>query len=137
MPLTALDLYMCRQDLLCTTPCLNLRSTDNILPLTSSGDLLFITASSQDGVPPPVRVSHVIVWTGHRANFSTSGKQFSWDTLLANTKPSERPAAQAYATARVAAGLPLYVITDSHYTGPNYRPFAGECMIRGAGCVHA
>jgi hypothetical protein len=27
--------------------------------------------------------------------------------------------------ARQAAGLPVYVIMDSHHNGPGYRPFAG------------
>jgi hypothetical protein len=47
------------------------------------------------------------------------------DTLFANVKPKEQPAAQAYVDARRAAGMPVYVISDSHWTGPNLRPFAG------------
>ena len=29
---------------------------------------------------------------------------------------------------RRAKGLPVYVISDSHYTGPNLRPFCGWYM---------
>jgi hypothetical protein len=71
-------------------------------------------------------VSHVIVWTGLTVDFSSSGNPLSWDTLLANLAPAQQAAALAYAQARRAAGQPVYVISDSHYTGPNYRPFAGE-----------
>jgi hypothetical protein len=67
-----------------------------------------------------------MVWTGLTVDFASSGGPLSWDTLLANMRPAKRAAAEAYATARRAAGQPVYVITDSTWTGPNYRPFAGN-----------
>ncbi|KAI8476619.1 MAG: hypothetical protein J3K34DRAFT_400971 [Monoraphidium minutum] len=105
-----------------------------LLPFTAAqqelflpGDLLYITKSlafTQPGAPA-ARVSHVAIWTGLTADFETSGWPLSWDSLLANTKPSARAAAAAAAAAARAAGHPVYVISDSHWTGPNYRPFAG------------
>jgi hypothetical protein len=92
-----------------------------------AGDLLYITPAL-DGLPATsaaVRVSHTIIWTGKTVDFNTSGGRWSWDTLLANQKPAEQRASEKYAAARRAAGLPVYVITDSHHHGPNYRPFAG------------
>lgn len=45
--------------------------------------------------------------------------------LLANLPDNQKRSAAAYMDRAAAAGQPVYVIADSHYTGPNYRPFAG------------
>lgn len=95
----------------------------------TAGDILFITPSiSKFGptAPGAIRISHAIVWTGHTVDFTTTGRPFSWDTIIANVNPKDQASMMGYVNARRAAGLPVYVITDSHWTGPNYRPFAGE-----------
>jgi hypothetical protein len=45
--------------------------------------------------------------------------------LLANLPANQQRSAAAYMDRAAAEGWPVYVIADSHYTGPNYRPFAG------------
>lgn len=89
------------------------------------GDLLYITLSSTGRIPP-VKVSHVVLWTGWQVDFSpNSTGPLAYSTLVGNLDPNQRPGIVACMTDRVAKGLPVYVISDSHYTGPNLRPFCG------------
>eukprot|EP00877_Chromochloris_zofingiensis_P005125 jgi/Chrzof1/14613/Cz09g09140.t1 len=110
--------------------CNPLAAVGRVLPVTVNtqykfleGDVLYM-ARNIPGRVPPVQVSHVAVWTGSRMTFGGYGI-FDNTTLVNNLPPAERPAAVAYINARLAARMAVYVIADSYYQGPAYRPFAG------------
>ena len=103
-------------------------------PMRWTGDLLFITEGLSGVSAPQIRVSHVVVWTGLAADVATNGTALSLETLISNMTPRQRAGARAYAAKRAAAGLPVYVINDSTWTGPNYRPFAGGLVPDLAAC---
>ncbi|KAF8072456.1 hypothetical protein HT031_000115 [Scenedesmus sp. PABB004] len=89
------------------------------------GDLLFITGSTA-GRTPPLRVSHVIMWTGLAVDFTPgAGGPLANATLVAALPAKQRPGAvKCIADAR-AAGRPVWVISDSTHDGPALRPFCG------------
>lgn len=100
-------------------------SSPSNLSLLAPGDLLFITPSRK-GRAPPLRVSHVIMWTGWTVDFSKgSTSPLANATLVANLSASQRASTVACIDAAAAAGQPVYVITDSHHAGPALRPFCG------------
>lgn len=79
---------------------------DQLLP----GDLAFITLSSK-GRSPPVRVTHVVLWTGWTVDFGGSGP-LSKSVLMANVRDSEKPSIEKCMADSQAAGQPVYVIAD-------------------------
>ncbi|KAL0488401.1 hypothetical protein AKO1_015557 [Acrasis kona] len=81
------------------------------------GDILFIGGNSASN---PLTITHAVIWTGIVA--VKGNGTFGIDTLINNLAPNQRKAAQKYVDEH---GGPIYVIADSHYNGPNYRPFAG------------
>jgi hypothetical protein len=85
---------------------------------------VFITPG-RSGHSPPVRVSHVVIWTGWNVDFSCSGGELSQAALMANLHDYEKGAMKKCIAEKRAAGQPVYVIADSHYNGPELRPFCG------------
>ena len=88
------------------------------------GDLVFITLG-RSGRSPPVRVSHVVIWTGWTVEFSGAGGELSQAALMANAPDYQKPAMEKCMAEKRAAGQPVYVIADSHHNGPELRPFCG------------
>lgn len=70
-------------------------------------------------------ITHVVFWTGYTVDFVNASSPFYNQTLFARIPACQKPIAAQYIAQRVAASLPVYVISDSHWTGPSYRPFAG------------
>jgi hypothetical protein len=99
-----------------------------VLPYTASqqsqfqpGDILFIAASSTAN---PLSISHGVLWTGMTLTYDNG--PLSNATLLKNLDPTtQQGPAIAYINAQYKANQPVYIISDSHFAGPNYRPFAG------------
>ena len=87
-------------------------------------DLVFITLG-RSGHSPPVRVSHVVIWTGLTVDFSGAGGELSQTALMANLHDYEKGAMKKCIAEKRAAGQPVYVIADSHNNGPELRPFCG------------
>lgn len=89
------------------------------------GDLLYITVG-RTGRTAPVRVSHVVTWTGLTANMAVGATgPLSKAALLANVSSSMRTSVESCMTKRDKAKLPVYVIADSSNNGPSFRPFCG------------
>jgi hypothetical protein len=74
------------------------------------GDLVYVTLGRK-GRSPPVRVSHVVFWTGWTVDFAGSG-QLSKDALMANVANKEKAGIERCMAAKQAAGQPVYVIAD-------------------------
>jgi len=87
------------------------------------GDLVFITLGRKNR-SPPVRVSHVAIWTGWTVDFAGSGS-LSKSALMANVPDYPKAGMEKCMAERQAAGQPVYVIADSHNNGPELRPFCG------------
>jgi hypothetical protein len=97
------------------------------LPYTASeqekflpGDILFIAKSAD---AKPLQLSHGVLWTGIQLTYDNG--PFSMNTLMNNLAPESRKSITKYIEAQKTAGKPVFVISDSHYAGPNYRPFIG------------
>lgn len=108
------------------------KAPGRLLPVTAKqpelfkpGDLLYITYGSNASTPLPIPVSHVVVWTGLTVDTQSKTSRLSLDRLVSDVKPGQREGVRRYARERAAAGKPVYVISDSTFTGPNLRPFAG------------
>eukprot|EP00759_Apiculatamorpha_spiralis_P019955 PhF_6_TR25588/c1_g1_i10/m.35893 len=86
------------------------------------GDLLYTGAS---GTPANVEVTHVVMWTGIQMDLNNASSPYSREALLAEMPTCQQSSQQKFITNRLAAGLPVYVIADSHGTGPRFRAFAG------------
>jgi len=85
------------------------------------GDLAFITLG-RTGRTAPVRVSHVVIWTGYTADMKSGASgPLSKEALLANLPTNQQAAARDCMTNRNNAGLPVYVVADSHHMGPALR----------------
>lgn len=98
------------------------------LSLLNPGDLLFITLG-KSGHSPPVRVSHIVLWTGWTVDYTPGATgPLARTTLMNNLSPAQKSSAAACVAAQRSKGLPVYVISDSRYTGPNLRPFCGWYM---------
>jgi hypothetical protein len=82
------------------------------------GDLLYIKGSHLPG-----RVTHVIHWTN--LTMGDGPGQIPQSTLINNTPAYERKTALEWIKAIQDHNLPVHVIVDSHYGGPDYRPYAG------------
>lgn len=99
------------------------RAVSSFLPFTKddqdkfkAGDLLYIAKNSSSN---PLSISHVIIWTGYKLG----DPGFSQDEILLNIDPAKK---DDYVTAikkNLDAKKPVYIIADSHFIGPNYRPF--------------
>lgn len=90
---------------------LNSVTTSNLDQL-QPGDLAYITVGSK-GRSPPVRVSHVVIWTGLTVDFTAgSSGPLAYAALIANVPANQKPGIEACVTARQAAGQPVYVIAD-------------------------
>lgn len=74
------------------------------------GDLVYVTVGS-NGRSPPVRVSHVVLWTGWTVDFAGSG-QLSKDALMVNVPDYQKAGVEKCMAAKQAAGQPVYVIAD-------------------------
>jgi hypothetical protein len=89
--------------------------------LFQPGDILFIASN---GSASPLGISHGVLWTGITLTYDNG--PFSNQTLSQNFgSSSQLNSAIAYINQQHAANQPVYVISDSHNAGPNYRPFAG------------
>lgn len=58
--------------------------------------------------------------------FVNPASPFYNQTLLNNLQVSQQTGAALYVQAQYNAGQPVYVISDSHNAGPNFRMFAGN-----------
>lgn len=92
-----------------------IEEADKFLP----GDLLFIAANSKSN---PLVISHGILWTG--ITMQDSG-EFSYDNLLKLVPKNQQKAVIEDVKKFKSEGKKIYVISDSHHAGPNYRLFAG------------
>jgi hypothetical protein len=84
--------------------------TTSTLDQLRPGDLVYVTLGRK-GRSPPVRVSHVVFWTGWTVDFAGSG-QLSKDALMANVANKEKAGIERCMAAKQAAGQPVYVIAD-------------------------
>jgi hypothetical protein len=85
------------------------------------GDILFIAGN---GSAIPMSISHGVLWTGIKMTYDNG--PFSNNTLTQNFGSSSQLASAIYyINSQNKTGQPVYVISDSHNAGPNYRPFAG------------
>jgi len=100
-------------------------SPGKVLPYTRDqqdqfqpGDIIYLGNSNQS------KMVHGILWTGIKADqLNKDSVPFGINTLLNNVPSCQQNAAKKYLQAN--AGKDIYVISDSHWNGPNYRPFAG------------
>lgn len=74
------------------------------------GDLVFITVGST-GRTPPVRVSHVVFWTGMTVDLTGTGPT-SKAALMANVPDYQQAGVERCMAEKQAAGQPVYVIAD-------------------------
>lgn len=103
---------------------ISLSKLDQLYP----GDLVYITLG-KSGRTAPVRVSHVVLWTGWTVNFTEGATgMLSNASLVRNLPLSQRSGAVSCMRAQLEKGLPVYVISDSTHSGPNLRPFCGWYM---------
>eukprot|EP00759_Apiculatamorpha_spiralis_P038251 PhF_6_TR37591/c0_g1_i3/m.55792 len=86
------------------------------------GDLLYIASS---GTPVNISISHVIMWTGIQMSTTDPSSPYYKDTLLSNMPSCQQGAQLTFINNRIAAGLPVWVTTDSHGYGPRFRAFSG------------
>lgn len=85
------------------------------------GDILYIASSSYDN---PKKISHAILWTGFKMN-DPKFPQFSQENLMKNVPENQKWAMYNHWKKFPPSHYPTWVIADSHYNGPNFRPFAG------------
>lgn len=85
--------------------------TTSKLDQLRAGDLAFITLGRKDR-SPPVRVSHVVLWTGWTVDFSNSGSTLSEAALMANAPDYQKAGVERCMREKQAAGQPVYVIAD-------------------------
>jgi len=85
------------------------------------GDLIYLYKG--DGGKSKYAISHVIVWTGIIMTFDDG--PFSYNKIKLNVPECQWKSQDKYIQSQKAAGKAVYIISDSHWNGPNYRPFAG------------
>lgn len=96
---------------------------DALLP----GDLVFGRQSRRHASAPSA-VRHVALWTGYTVDFEDASSPFFNATLLENV-PRVHWHTYTHCMAReLAQGRPVYVIVDSNFAGPSYRPFCGSYL---------
>jgi len=87
------------------------------------GDLLYIR-----GLEDPSKITHVVIWSGMRWKDLRAGAAgAAYDPAAVGT-PGSRLGGDFTTYSLTAAELETrnpYMIVDSHYAGPAYRPFAG------------
>ena len=86
------------------------------------GDILYITGKSS----LPNKITHAIIWTGEKVNYTDTDSPFYVETLLSHLNESQKNTVKAYIIKNKNPSI--FVIADSHFDGPNYRPFAGWYM---------
>lgn len=111
---------------------INAGNVDSMIAQLQPGDLLYITQSDAQhsgDYNGDYQLAHVITWTGKRWNDLQSGADAA-DYALANLgKPGSRLGGDfaqhvSYPLSQLATNNP-WMIIDSHYAGPAYRPFDG------------
>jgi len=91
------------------------------------GDLVFGRQSGRPaGAPSAVR--HVALWTGYTVDFDNATSPFSNATLLQNVAEVHRHVYAHCMAHQRSLGRPVYVIADSNFAGPAYRPFCGPYL---------
>jgi hypothetical protein len=103
------------------------QSPGKVLPYTrdqpssfQTGDIIYL---GNTAAPNQTNIIHGILWTGIKADqVNPNSVPFGLNTLLANVPSCQLTSAKTY-----IANHPgdIWVISDSHWNGPNYRPFAG------------
>jgi hypothetical protein len=102
-----------------------------VLPYTADdqdkfnpGDILFIAKNSSDKT---WQISHGILWTGMKVKLSevNDDDPFSKLNLLSNVPDSQKSAVANDLNDSIKNNSYVYIISDSHFAGPNYRAFAG------------
>ena len=68
-------------------------------------------------------MSHGIFWTGIKVTYDNG--PFSFDTLLKNVPVNQQADVKKDVQNLKSNNKDVYVISDSHNAGPNYRIFAG------------
>lgn len=84
-----------------------------------AGDMLYIAGSGTVNSS----ITHVVMWTGYTVDFVNTSSPFSVTNLLKNVESTSCMRNQL--TKMRTANQTAYVISDSTYNGPSYRPFAG------------
>lgn len=91
------------------------------------GDLVFGRQRKRERKGPlPVR--HVVLWTGFVVEFENATSPFFVDALLENVPHAHRNAYLDCIAHQRSLGRPVYVIADSNFAGPAYRPFCGAYL---------
>lgn len=78
------------------------------------------------GVPSAVR--HVALWTGHVMDFVDPSSPFYNTTLLSNIPPAHQHTYIQCIERQRELDRPVWVIADSNFAGPAYRPFCGSYL---------
>ena len=90
----------------------------NKLEILKPGDLLYL-----DGGTNSDTITHVIMWTGYK--LTNDNGPFGIQTLV-NVYPAEQRGWILWEAAKsFKSNYPIYLITDSSGSGPNYRLFLG------------
>lgn len=84
--------------------------------LFKPGDLLYIEGLVGN-------VTHVIIWTGYILKYDSS--KFGIERIINNYSPDTKEYALKAAMNHLSKNETVYIITDSTWTGPNYRMFLG------------
>lgn len=99
------------------------RAVSSFLPFTKddqdklkAGDLLYIAKNSSSN---PLSISHVIIWTGYKLG----DPGFSQDEIVSHLDPAKKNDYIKAIKDSQDKKKPVYIIADSHYAGPNFRPF--------------
>ena len=99
------------------------KAVSSFLPFTRDdqekfkvGDLLYIAKNSRSN---PLSISHVIIWTGYKLG----DPGFTQDIILDNLDSTKQNTFKDAIKSNLDANKPVYIIADSHFIGPNYRPF--------------
>ncbi len=93
------------------------KNTEANLPNLLPGDMLYIMGDYPLGSSTPTTVTHVVLWTGRTV------AELGLDKLASPWQPYAQPSD--------------WVIVDSHYAGPAYRPLHGPFEIDTRNSTHA
>lgn len=102
------------------------------LSLLRPGDLLYIlSAKPMSGAAQRYSLNHVVTWTGKRLSELENGVDGDKYRLETAGQPGSRLGADfmnyygSHTTMDEVRRLDPFLIIDSHYAGPSYRPFTG------------
>lgn len=106
--------------------------TDAMLNNLQAGDLLYIAGSAYDSATPSAinpNVTHVVMWTGQKIGSSSlvAESQIAPETDIDSWGYHHGECNSGWWTA--ANNIGNWIITDSHYQGPDYRAFT-SCFYR-------